>query len=154
MAGVGRSLATSVLFACSQNSIRSPMAAAIARHYFGKRMLVESAGVELGQLDPFAVAVMAELGIDIANYRPKTLGEVSEVTFDLIITLSPEAHHRALDLGNARTAKVEYWPTRDPSIALELGYARGAILDSYRNVRDFLSERILARLSAGPVGTL
>ena len=146
----------SVLFACNLNSVRSPMAAAIARHYFGRRLQVDSAGVEAGYLDGFAIAVMNELGIDIAKYRPKTFDKLieDEAEFDLVISLSPEAHHRALEFARDKSMEVEYWPTQDPTIALELGLSREGVLHSYRAVRDALSERILARLGQGPVGNL
>lgn len=146
----------SVLFACNLNSVRSPMAAAIARHYFGRRLKIDCAGVEAGELDGFAIAVMAELGIDIAKYRPKTFERLieDEAEFDLVISLSPEAHHRALEFARDKLTEVEYWPTQDPTLALELGLPREAILGSYRSVRDALSMRILSRLTQGPVGTL
>ncbi len=132
------------------------MAAAIAQHYFGHRLLVDSAGVEAGELDGFAIAVMRELGIDIGKYRPKTFEELAEdeAEFDLIITLSPEAHHRALEFARGKPVEVEYWPTQDPTLALELGLSRDGILDAYRHVRDALSEHILSRLTEGPVGNL
>lgn len=146
----------SVLFACNLNSVRSPMAAAIARHYFGRRLQIDSAGVEAGDLDGFAIAVMNELGIDIAKYRPKTFDKLieDEAIFDLVISLSPEAHHRALEFARDKPMNVEYWPTQDPTIALELGLSREGILQSYRAVRDALSARILSRLTQGPVGNL
>ena len=146
----------SVLFACNLNCVRSPMAAAIARHYFGHRLKIDSVGVETGELDGFAIAAIAELGIDISKYRPKTFERLAEdeAVFDLIITLSPEAHHRALEFARDKHPEIEYWPTQDPTVALELGLSRDAILQSYRAVRDALSERILARLTQGPVGNL
>jgi len=146
----------SVLFACNLNSVRSPMAAALARHYSGHRLKIESAGVEAGELDGFAVVVMAELGIDIAKYRPKTFDQLieDEAEFDLVVSLSPEAHHRALEYARDKSVEVEYWPTLDPTLALELGRARDVILESYRAVRDSLSKRVLARLTEGPVGNL
>ena len=154
MAAEAQIMPTAVLFACSRNAVRSPMAAAIARHYFGRRLIIDSAGVEPGELDPFAVVVLAELGIDIAKYRPKTFDALSETAFDLIITLSPEAHHRALDFAHTRAVQVEYWPLQDPTLALELGLSRDATLQSYRQARDLLVERILARLSLGPLGSM
>src|SRR6266550_2723428 len=108
-----------VLFACGMNSVRSPMAAALFKHYFG-RTYVGSAGVRKGELDPFAVAAMEELGLDIAKHRPMTFEEMEEwegLNFDLIVTLSPEAHHRALELTRTLPVEVEYWPTPDPSVA-------------------------------------
>src|ERR1700742_4729254 len=90
-----------VLFACGLNSVRSPMALALFRHLFGKTLYAASAGVRRGELDPFAVAVMDEIGLDISKHRPATFEDIDEwegLNFDLIVTLSPEAHHRAIDL--------------------------------------------------------
>src|SRR5437899_862275 len=89
-----------VLFSCGQNSVRSPMAASLLQHMFPHALYVKSAGVKKGELDPFAVAVMAELGQDISTHKPTTFEELEDwegLNFDLIITLSPEAHHKALD---------------------------------------------------------
>ncbi len=137
-----------VLFACGQNSIRSPMAEAIARHYFGKSLYVQSAGVKKGELDGFAVAVLDEMGIDASKHRPRTFEELEEwegLNFDLIVTLSPEAHHKALDLTRTTAADVEYWPTPDPSVSHGLG-SREQVLDHYRAVRDMLASKITGRL--------
>src|SRR6188474_2658537 len=106
-----------VLFACGLNSVRSPMAAGLFKHFFG-RTYVGSAGVRKGELDPFAVAAMEELGLDIARHKPMTFEELEEwegLNFDLIVTLSPEAHHKALELTRSIAADVEYWPTMDPT---------------------------------------
>jgi protein-tyrosine-phosphatase len=134
-----------VLFACGLNSIRSPMAMALFRQMFGKRIYVTSAGVRKGELDPFAVAVMEEVGIDMSRHHPQTFEEIEEwegLNFDLIVTLSPEAHHRALDLTRTIAAEVEYWPTPDPSDA---GGNREQVLESYRRVRDQLMHKIKER---------
>ncbi|HZD90463.1 MAG TPA: low molecular weight phosphatase family protein, partial [Pseudolabrys sp.] len=88
-----------VLFACGLNAVRSPMAAALLQQMFGKSVYVGSAGVQKGEADPFAVAAMAELGIDISRHKPLTFEELEELeglNFDLIVTLSPRAHHKAL----------------------------------------------------------
>jgi protein-tyrosine-phosphatase len=135
----------SVLFACGLNSIRSPMAAELFRQRFGKTMYVGSAGVRSGDPDPFAVAVMDEIGLDISKHRPHTFEELDEwegLNFDLIVTLSPEAHHKALDLTRTLAAEVEYWPTPDPS---DSGGNREQTLDAYRTVRDQLEKRINER---------
>ncbi len=111
-----------------------------------------SAGVRKGELDPFAVAVMAEIGIDISRHKPVTFEELEEwegLNFDLIVTLAPEAHHRALELTRASAVDVEYWPTADPS-AIEGN--RTQRLDAYREVREQLLAHIrerFARPSAG-----
>jgi len=134
-----------VLFACGLNSVRSPMAAALLKRMLGSSLYVGSAGVRKGELDPFAVAVMDELGIDIAAHRPITFEELEDLeglNFDLIVTLAPEAHHKALELTRTMAADVEYWPTPDPT-AIE--GTREQRMDAYREVRDQLMRRIKAR---------
>ena len=138
-----------VLFACGLNSVRSPMAAGIFRELFGKTVYVGSAGVQRGDLDPFAVATMAELGIDISRHKPHTFEELAELeglNFDLIVTLSPRAHHKALELTRTIAAEVEYWPTHDPTAAEGNREQRFA---AYREVRDELMARIRERFGRG-----
>ena len=127
------------------NAVRSPMAAGLFRQMFGKTIYVGSAGVQKGELDPFAVAVMEELGIDISRHKPTTFEELEELeglNFDLIVTLSPPAHHKALELTRTIAADVEYWPTVDPT-AIE--GSREQRLDAYREVRDQLMAHIRER---------
>jgi len=141
-----------VLFACGMNAVRSPMAAALMRHLFGRTVYVSSAGVRKGELDPFAVVVMEEIGLDIAKHRPMTFEDVEDwegLNFDLIVTLAPEAHHKALDLTRTAAADVEYWPTPDPT---GVEGTREQRLDAYREVRDQLMRRIRERFGATPVG--
>lgn len=138
-----------VLFACGQNSVRSPMAASLLQQMFPQALYVRSAGVKKGELDPFAVAVMAELGQDISKHRPMTFDELDDwegLNFDLIITLSPEAHHKALDLTRAIAADVEYWPTVDPT---DTEGNREQKLAAYREVMDGLLMRIRKRFAKG-----
>ena len=141
-----------VLFACGLNSVRSPMAESLLQHMFPQALYVKSAGVRKGELDPFAVAVMAELGQDISTHKPITFEELDDwegLNFDLIITLSPEAHHKALELTRTLAAEVEYWPTQDPTGA---DGNREQKLAAYREVCDGLSMRIRRRFSrAGSV---
>ena len=135
---------SSVLFACTLNAVRSPMAAAILRHLAGRRIYVESAGVRAGEADPFVRIVMDEIGIDVSRHNPHTLAELYDTSFDVIVTLSPEAHHQALEMTRTMAVAVEYWPTFDASVMI--GQAnREQILDSYRAVRDHLFTRIKAR---------
>jgi protein-tyrosine-phosphatase len=141
-----------VLFACGLNSVRSPMAAGLFRDMFGKTTYVASAGVRKGELDPFAIAALDETGIDIARHRPMTFEELEDwegLNFDLIITLSPEAHHKALELTRTLAAEVEYWPTPDPTATEGTREQRMA---AYRDVRDQLLERIRTRFAAQPGG--
>ena len=135
----------SVLFACGQNAVRSPMAAALFKRLFGHVAYVASAGVRTGELDPFAVAAMDEAGLDISKHRPTTFEQLDDwegLNFDLIVTLSPEAHHKALDLTRTIAADVEYWPTPDPT---DTEGSREQRLDAYRAVRDMLLTRIRER---------
>jgi protein-tyrosine-phosphatase len=134
-----------VLFACGLNSVRSPMAAALFAQMFGRAIYVGSAGVRKGELDPFAAAVMEEIGLDISRHKPITFEELDEwegLNFDLIVTLAPEAHHRALEITRTSGIDVEYWPTADPS-AVE--GSRAQRLDAYRDVRDQLAKHIRER---------
>lgn len=140
-AGGGKPI-QSVLFLCAMNAVRSPMAEALARHYFGKAIYVQSAGVRQGERDPFAIAALDEIGIDGSKHKPRTLADLEEwegLNFDLIVSLSPEAHHAALELTRTLAAEVEYWPTMDPTI---IQGSREQVLDGYRNLRDGLSHRI------------
>jgi protein-tyrosine-phosphatase len=141
-----------VLFACGQNSVRSPMAAALARQMLPAIVHVASAGVRKGELDGFAVAAMAEIGIDLAAHEPKTFEELEDwegLDFDLIVTLAPEAHHKAIELTRRFAFAVEYWPTADPT-AIEGN--REQRLDAYRTVRDQLIARITARFAPTTAG--
>ena len=141
-----------VLFACGMNAVRSPMAAALFQRLFGKSVYVASAGALKGELDPFAVAVMDEIGIDIARHQPITFEELDDLeglSFDLIVTLSPPAHHKALELTRTNAAEVEYWPTADPT---GVEGSREQRLDAYRAVRDQLLAHIHERFGRASAG--
>lgn len=135
-----------VLFACTLNCIRSPMAAAMLDHLAARNYRVLSAGVKSGILDPYAVAVMDEIGIDISEHEPQTLEAVKDEVFDLIISLSPEAHHHALEFTRTMAVEVEYWPTVDCSLALTKP-KRELIAAAYREVRDQMFERVRERFA-------
>jgi protein-tyrosine-phosphatase len=136
-----------VLFLCGWNAVRSPMAAALCRHLFGGSIYVGSAGVRKGDLDPFVVTVLEEIGIDISRHRAMTLEELEDwegLNFDLIVTLAPEAHHRALELTRTLAAEVEYWPLPD---ATAVEGSREQRLVAYRGIRDQLLGRIRERFA-------
>jgi protein-tyrosine-phosphatase len=133
-----------VLFACGQNSIRSPMASALMRHFHGHRTYAISAGVRVGRTSPFAIEVMREIGLDISAHAPRSLAGLHDTNFDLVVTLAPEAHHRALEMTRTMAVDVEYWPTEDPSL---ITGNRDQVLGAYRRVRDGLSRRILTRFA-------
>jgi len=129
------------------NSVRSPMAAGLLQQMFGKNVYVGSAGVQKGELDPFAIAAMEEIGIDISRHKPITFEELEDLeglNFDLIVTLSPPAHHKALELTRNVAADVEYWPMLDPAVAEGNREQR---LNAYREVRDQLMARIRERFT-------
>jgi protein-tyrosine-phosphatase len=134
-----------LLFACTHNVIRSPMAAAIGRHFYGNRVFIASCGVRPGEPDPFVVAAMDEIGIDLRKHRPQGFADLEDSSFDVVVSLSPEAHHRALELTRTMAIEAEYWPTFDPSATMG---SRAQILDSYRDVRDGLMRRIRGRFGA------
>jgi protein-tyrosine-phosphatase len=135
-------LPKAVLFACNMNAVRSPMAEAILRHLAGRQIYVESAGVRAGEADPFAVAVMEEIGIDLSRHAPQAIADLYDSSFDLVISLSPEAHHQALEMTRTQAIDAEYWPTIDPTAAMG---SREQILNAYRDVRDTLFRRIKGR---------
>ena len=145
-------LPQAVLFVCGQNAVRSPMAASLFRQLFRVPTYVASAGVRKGELDPFAVAAMDELGLDIAKHKPMTFEELEDwegLNFDMIVTLSPEAHHKALELTRTVAADVEYWPTPDPTATEG---SREQRMDAYRAVRDQLGKRIKQRFGGQQAG--
>ena len=140
-----REVPGAVLFACTMNVVRSPMAAAILRHLAGRSAYVASAGVRAGEdVDPFVTAVMDEIGIDLSRHAPLALDDLNDTSFDLIVSLSPEAHHAALELTRTMAVDVEYWPTFDASIMVGQG-SREQTLEVYRRLRDQLFQRIKRR---------
>ena len=134
-----------VLFACGMNSVRSPMAEGLLRSIAPRTMYIRSVGVKTQELDPFAVAAMADRGLDISRHKPTTFEELDDyegLNFDLIITLSPEAHHKALELTRTSAVDVEYWPTYDPT---GTEGTRDQRIAAYQDVADTLMQRIYKR---------
>jgi protein-tyrosine-phosphatase len=127
------------------------MAAAILQHLIGQNVRVASAGVRAGLSDPYAVAVMDEIGIDISDHEPMSFTDLNDAMFDLIITLSPEAHHHSLEMTRIMPADVEYWPTIDATAHADSA-SRDEVLAVYRAVRDTLFERIKHRFLPNPGG--
>ncbi|MBL0900803.1 MAG: low molecular weight phosphatase family protein [Reyranella sp.] len=136
-------LPASVLFACSENSVRSPTAEALAKRLYGQSSYIDSVGVRASEVDGFAVAVLDEMGIDVHRHHAKTFEDVDPASFDLIVTLSPEAHHRALEFTRGTATEAEYWPMPDPS-AWE--GSRDSRLDAYRPTRAPVLARLTPRL--------
>jgi protein-tyrosine-phosphatase len=136
---------SSLLFACSQNSVRSPMAEAMAKRLYGQSSYIDSVGIRASEVDQFAAAVLDEIGIDVHRHRAKSFDDVDPESFDIIVTLSPEAHHRALEVTRNTATEVEYWPVPDPS-AVE--GSRETRLDAYRRTRDLILMRMKARFGS------
>lgn len=139
-------LPTSVLFVCTFNAIRSPMAESMLKHLHGHHIFVDSAGVRSGELDPFAVAAMAEIGIDLSRHHPKLFDEMEDESFDLVVSLSPQAHHMAIERTRTTACDVEYWQTFDPTL---VEGNRETRMDAFRKTRDFLFDRIKEHFPAG-----
>ena len=145
-----------VLFACNFNQVRSPMAEALLKRLVGTSVFVDSCGLKRARpteeddeddeaqatADPFVQIVMAELDCDLSLHRPKTFDELDDNSFDLVISLTPEAQHRSVELARGRAADIEYWPTQDPTLTEG---SREARLAAYREVRDALARRIEQR---------
>ena len=136
-----------VLFGCTMNAVRSAMAEGLMKRLYGHAVYVDSVGVRRGELDPFAVAVMDELGIDITRHRPKTFDDLEDESYDLVISLSPEAQHSAVEMTRTMACEVEFWNTFD---ATYVEGSREIRLAAYREVRDGLMERIMQRFGTAP----
>lgn len=141
---------SSILFVCGQNAVRSPMARALVEHILPGRFYTASAGVFAGDPDPFVEAALAEIGSSLGAHIPQALDAIDDLGFDLVVTLSPEAHHRVLELTRAQALDVEYWPTPDPTGAIG---SREQILAAYRDLRDYLAGRIRDRFAAEPASS-
>ena len=132
-------LPRSVLFMCRMNAVRSPMAERLARQALPSSIFVASAGIHVGTPDLFVEAVLAEDGLELGERVPKTLDDLEDDYFDLIVTLAPEAHHAALELTRTLAVEVEYWPTIDPTATQG---SREQVMAAYRDLRDRLKARI------------
>jgi len=135
---------TSVLFVCGKNAIRSPIAELLARKLLPPNMYIASAGVQRGERDPFVDAVLNEEGLSLDARQPRGLEELADGYFDLIITLTPLAHHTVLERMRGFSVDVEYWPTPDPTL---MTGSREQIMNAYRDVRDRLKRQITKRLA-------
>ena len=151
---MGKNFPQSVLFCCDHNAIRSPMAEGLMKAMYGQRAYVQSAGVHSDlDIDGFAIAVSAEMGIELARHRSRSFDEMVEWgddlgAFDLIVALSPASQRQALELTRQAHIDVEYWPIMDPT---GLGEGREAKLSAYRQTRDQIRARMLERF--GPPST-
>ena len=135
----------SVLFACNFNRVRSAMAEGLMKLMYGTQVYVDSCGLrrdEEAEQDPFAVAVMEEVGADLRRHRPKTFDDLEDDSFDLVVSLTPEAQHRAVEIARGHAVELAYWPIQDPTLVMG---SREAVLDAYREARDLIAQRIRER---------
>ena len=140
-------LPAAVLFCCTMNAVRSVMAEAMMKHLFGHAVYIDSVGVRKGDIDQFAVTVMDEIGIDITRHRPKSFEDLDDDSFDLIISLSPESQHSAVEMTRNMACEVEFWNTFDPTY---VEGSREVRLAAFREVRDGLMARIQRRFGSPP----
>lgn len=120
------------------------------RHFHGFSVKVRSVGVIRGELDPFAIVVMEEIGIDITGHRPATFDELEDATFELVVSLSPEAQHHAVEMTRSAARDAVFWNIFDPTV---VEGSREMRLDAYRGVRDQLQRRILERFPLSPLAS-
>ncbi|HLT02182.1 MAG TPA: arsenate reductase ArsC, partial [Geminicoccaceae bacterium] len=128
--------------ACTRNALRSPMAEALMKFLHGGQIYVQSVGVRPREIDPFAVAVLDEIGLDLSRHRARSFDDLEDDYFDVVISLSPEAQHRAVELTRTSSCTLEYWPVLDPSL---VEGSREVVLDAYRSLRDDLLNRLARR---------
>ena len=128
----------SILICCTNNGLRSPMAEGIVKFLQGHNLGVGSVGVRVGTLDQFAVSVMNEIGIDISSHRPRTAEALTCSSFDLVVSLSPEAQDQAVAISQITGSNVVFWNTFDPSL---IEGNRDVRMEAYRDVRDTLLNR-------------
>jgi len=149
-APISRRRPGAVLFSCNLNRIRSPMAEGLLKLHFGDAVYVDSCGLYTGTArdtlppgaDPLAMAVMDELGVDLSRHQPKNFDDLEDSSFDVVVSLTPQAHHRAGELARRRAVEVEYWPILDPTLVTG---SRDQMLEAYREVRDALERRLRER---------
>lgn len=137
-----------VLFACTMNSIRSPMAAALVRRKFKDAIRADSCGVYDGYLDPFMVQVMEDWGVDLAEHIPKNFDDMDLSKFDLVVVLTEAAKERAEELLGKNAPIVEFWETPNPTD--EMFGPRDLRVMAYSDCRNFLDRKIARRFKSIP----
>ena len=131
-----------ILFLCVANSARSQMAEGLARKLFGARMAVQSAGSEPSRVNPFAIEVMKEVGVDLTTHHSKSVQTIDPLAVGTVITLCAEEVCPAF-LGQARRL---HWPIEDPATQ-DSSLPREEMLSRFRTARD----QIQARLESTPL---
>ena len=134
---------SSILFACNINAVRSAMAEAMVKSRFPGRIFTDSCGVAPGQPDGFAIAVMAEIELDLTSHQPKGFNDLDCDFYDVIISFSPEAHARAQDITRNINCATIYWPVDNLA---GLQGSREERLRAYRAVRDDIAGKLATYL--------
>jgi arsenate reductase len=130
-----------VLFLCTHNSCRSQMAEGIVNNFLGDRFQAFSAGTEKTKVNPLAIEILAEIGIDISNHYSKTLDEFNGETFDHVITLCGSANEQCpIFFGGVKRVHIGF---DDPSRTTG---TEEEVLAEFRRVRDEIKERLVAYL--------
>lgn len=130
---------TSILFLCVQNSARSQMAEGLARRLFGERNQVQSAGSEPSRVNPYAIQVMREIGIDISSQFSKPVTAIDPECVTTVVTLCSEEICPVF-LGKARRL---HWPIADPA-SKDGSLSREETLERFRAARDKIARRLEA----------
>lgn len=139
MSGAAGPKLQSILFVCTMNAVRSPIAEGLARMRFGRRLYVDSAGLTKSERDGFALAALREIGIAFEDDHASTLDEIDCEGFDLVIALSQEAHQHAREKLRTTSVELLYWPIEDATLE---GGSREQRMDAYRRVRDTIDRRL------------
>ena len=145
-------LPQSILFCCDHNSVRSPMAEAISKKLYGTEVYLQSAGVKNDlEIDGFAINVCMEWGVELCRHRSRSFEEMAQwgddlTSFELIVALTPASQRLAQELTRHSHLEVEYWPIMDPT---GLGESREDRLVYYRQTRDQIKDRLIARWGEG-----
>ena len=133
------SLPGTVLFACTHNMIRSPIAEGLTKAMFPNTIFVDSCGIYAGVPDGFVITVMEEVGIDMSAHKPKSFADLDDEYFDLIICFSQESYDIAKDFAQGKSTDIAYWPVFDAALASDVRKER---LAAYRQVREIISEKL------------
>ncbi len=128
-----------ILFLCVANSARSQMAEGLARHRFGERAVVASAGSKPTQPNPYAIEAMAELGIDITGHTSKPVAGMNAGDFDFVITLCAEEVCPWLP----GTTKRLHWPIDDPA-SNDPALTPADMRKRFATARDLIQARLAA----------
>ena len=132
----------SVLFVCTLNSIRSPMAEGLMKQRYSSDIYIQSCGLEAGEFNDLMVAVMKEKGIDMSAHSSRTLESLSDTSFDVAIAFTEDVAGALKAVFDDSDTDIELWPTPDPTAdAMDVR----AMMNNFRAVRDTIEARIVRK---------